>query len=61
MRFILVSAEDPTVKQTVDIPKELVTGYNPQPAVTKPTEPPTEPQKTLHKKSHQSSKPIIHG
>ena len=67
MRFILVSVEDPTVKQAIDIPKEIVTGVNktnpPRPAVTKPAEPQrrAKPQKTLSKKSHQSSKSIIHG
>ena len=59
MQFILVSAEDPSVEKTVEIPKEIINDKTSiQDELTESIKPP-EPQ--THKKSRQTSKSIIHG
>ncbi len=71
MRFILVSAEDSSVKRAIEIPKEIVVNQKniqsevikpvEQPAKSQKTQQPAEAQKSKRKKSPQTSKSIIHG
>ena len=59
MRFILVSTEDPSIKKTVEIPKEIISVESEESVKPLP-----KPQITKHKKprkSYQTSKSFVHG
>ena len=71
MLLNLVSIADPSIKKTIEIPKEIVKNKTSvqsevikpvkEPAKSQKTKQPPETQTTSRKKSRQTSQSIIHG